>query len=173
MFAPGVNETQNGRYIFDEKAAKSVMASYLREGVELMIDLEHDSLNKAARAARSDAGNALGWFVPEVRSDGSLWATNVRWTPDGAARLTNRTQRYISPAFATEEADGGERVLAIRNCALCAMPATHGTAALVAASKPAVPVRSPRVIKALSVAARVRAATFIEHVKSTRKSKRA
>lgn len=170
MFAPGVNETQNGRYIFDAKAANSVMAAYRREGVELMIDLEHDSLNKAARAARSDAGNALGWFVPEVRPDGSCWATNVRWTPDGAARLTNRTQRYISPAFATEEADGGERVLVIRNCALCAMPATHGTAALVAASKT---VRSPRVIKALSVAARVRAATFIEHVKLTRKSKRA
>jgi phage I-like protein len=58
---------------------------------------------------------------------------NVRWTPDGARRLQERTQRFISPAFAHE----GDRPTKLVNCALVSQPATHGAHALVAASKTA------------------------------------
>jgi phage I-like protein len=98
----------------------------------LIVDVEHDSLNQNARAMRSDAGNAVAHFKLELRADGSLWAVGVVWNSDGETRLRNRTQRYISPAFMTDE-DG--RIASVLNAALVSMPATYNAPALVAARK--------------------------------------
>jgi hypothetical protein len=54
----------------------------------------------------------------------------TKWTPDGERRLREKTQRYISPAFLF---DSERRVTKLINVALTALPATHGTQALVAA----------------------------------------
>ncbi|MFA5706636.1 MAG: phage protease, partial [Candidatus Neomarinimicrobiota bacterium] len=128
LFAVGVNESTKGPTLFDAAAAESVMRAFAAGGVDLTIDLEHDSLSEAARAARSDAGDARGWFSLEVR-DGELWAVNVTWTPDGERRLRERTQRYVSPAFRVDDED---RVIEVVNVALCSMPATLGAVPLVA-----------------------------------------
>ena len=152
LFAAGANPTSKGVYVYDKAAQKAVMSQYASEGVELMIDLNHDSLDPAATASRSDAGDALGWFQLETKPDGSLWATDVRWNPEGERRLRAKAQRYISPAFNTEPLDdGSERVTSIANAALVAMPATHNAPALVAASK------LPRI----ELAARLRAASIL------------
>lgn len=127
LFKAGANETTKGTFLFDEEAARSVMEAATGHGVDLMLDLEHLSLDQESNAYDPDA---RAWFRLEVR-DGELWAVDVRWTDDGARRLKERTQRYISPAFAVDE-DG--RVIEIVNVALVAMPATHGTAPLVAAA---------------------------------------
>lgn len=135
LFAPGANDTEKGVFTFDQVAAEALLCQYKKRGVDLMIDLEHDSLSKEARALRSDAADARGWFGIELRSDGSLWAVNATWTPDGAARLLDKRQRYISPAFVTTvDAHGVERPSRLVNAAICARPATYETPALVAAS---------------------------------------
>jgi phage I-like protein len=137
LFACGANETSKGTFVFDDMAAQAVMAAYQREGVDLMVDLGHDSLNEAARIARSDATDAMGWFQLALR-DGELWACDVRWTPEGERRLRAKTQRYISPAFDTVEAkneSGAEVVSYVLNVALVSMPATYGAQPLVAASR--------------------------------------
>ncbi len=128
LFKAGANETTKGTFLFDSKAAELVMAAAKAWGVDYAIDLEHLALDSDARAFDPDA---RGWFSLAVRN-GELWAVNVRWTPDGARRLSEKTQRYISPAFAVDE---DNRVTEILNVALVAMPATHGTPALVAANK--------------------------------------
>jgi len=129
LFKCGENETTKGVFIFDAEAAALVMANAAeRDGVEYPIDLEHLSLDTDARNFDPDA---RGWFQLAIRN-GELWAVNVRWTPDGQRRLSERTQRYVSPAFLTDD-DG--RVTEIVNVALVAMPATHGTPALVAAGR--------------------------------------
>lgn len=124
----GVMQTSKGPVPFDAEAAARVMAAYTREGVDFMIDLEHDSLRAPIRP---DSKDARGWAKLEVRSDG-LWAVDVKWTPDGERRLREKTQRYISPAFLEDEAG---RVVKMVNCAICARPATYDAPALVAASK--------------------------------------
>lgn len=43
-------------------------------------------------------GRAAGWFVPAGR-DGSLWATQIEWTPRAAAELSAKEWRYFSPAL--------------------------------------------------------------------------
>lgn len=132
IFAAGINDSTKGPALFDSDAAESVMAEYRRGGVELMLDLEHDSLSEAARAARSDSADALAWYVLELRN-GELWASNVRWTPPGLARYQQQTQRYASPAFLQDEKTG--RITALVNVALVSLPATYHATELVAASR--------------------------------------
>lgn len=130
LFRAGENETTKGTFIFDAEAASAVMAAAAqRDGVDYPIDLEHLSLESTD--SRSFDPDARGWFCLAVRN-GELWAVNVRWTPDGQRRLSERTQRYVSPAFTVDDED---RVTEIVNVALVAMPATHGTPALVAANR--------------------------------------
>jgi len=152
IFRAGANPTSKGVAVFDAAAAGSVMAAWARDGVDLMIDLNHDSLEADARA-REDASDARGWFGLEVRN-GELWAVNVRWTPDGARRLSERTQRYISPAFKYEEGEDGDHVLEIFNVGLVAMPATYNAQALIAAAR--LRTHTPRATLSVSAESRAR-----------------
>lgn len=131
IFRAGMNATSKGTRLFDEQAAREVMAAYAEQGVDQMVDLEHDSLDEDA-IKRADAKDARAWYKLEVRG-GELWAVDVRWTPDGLDRLKNKTQRYISPAFLYDKNTG--RIAELVNCALVAMPATHDAMPLVAASR--------------------------------------
>ncbi len=130
IFAPGENHTSKGTYIFDAAAAQSVMAQAQKCGVDYMIDLDH--LVIKPDTARTDATDARGWFRVELRADGSLWAVGVSWTLDGARRLRERTQRYVSPLFTHDDAG---RIRELLNVALVAMPATFDAQPLVAASR--------------------------------------
>lgn len=130
IFKAGINESSKGPALFDAEAAKLVMDRYTREGVDCMIDLSHDSFEQLA--VRPDMGDARGWFKLALR-DGELWAVDVTWTPDGARRLREKTQRYISPAFDMNEET--KRVTGLWNVALVAMPATYAAEPLVAASR--------------------------------------
>lgn len=131
----GVNTTANGYdVLFDARAARRVMSAYEKHGAEVMIDLEHLSLDD--KAANYDP-DARGWCRLELRN-GELWAVDVRWTPDGVRRLeTDKTQRYFSPAFALDEQN---RPIRLFNIALVAMPGTDNLEALVAASERTMPM---------------------------------
>lgn len=132
LFQSGWNTTTHGDFLFDEEAARSVMAAYREHGVDLAIDLEHQMLDDEP-SPDPTAKDARGWCRLELRSDGSLYAVDVRWTPDGAARLTARTQRYVSPAFLVDQQTN--RIVEVINVAIVAMPATHDTPALIAANQ--------------------------------------
>lgn len=129
LFKAGWNESQKGSVLFDEQAAKSVMQAFHQWGVDLMIDLEHQAI--FGTAAEPTAKDSRGWFKLEVRS-GELWATNVKWTDDGASRVLQKRQRYISPAFHVDQETS--RVVAVLNVALVSMPATNQAIPLIAAS---------------------------------------
>lgn len=131
LFVAGWNDTENGRYLFDAEAAASCMAAYEKWGVDIAIDLDHQMLDPFP-SADPTARDARGWCKLELRDDGSLWAVAVKWTNDGAARLSEKRQRYVSPAFSYEEKS--RRVTKIVNVAITALPATHETPPLVAAS---------------------------------------
>ncbi len=129
IFRKGMNKTSKGDFLFDDEAAKSVMAEYRQHGVDIMIDLEHLSLD--SEGTNYDP-SAYGWCKLELRG-GELWAVNVSWTTAGAQRLRKKESRYISPAFHYLTDNG--RITEIYNIAICAVPATYETPALVAASK--------------------------------------
>lgn len=128
IFKVGVNTTTRGDFVFDAESARSVMAEYERHGIDVMLDLEHLSLDQESNAYDPDA---RGWCKLELRN-GELWATQVRWTDDGAARLGQKRQRYISPAFEADKKTG--RIASLLNIAITALPATNNLTPLVAAS---------------------------------------
>jgi len=133
LFRAGANPSSKGLFQFGPAEAAAVMAAWRTEGQHrLPIDVEHSSLDPAAMAARSNAGDAVGWFTPELRNGGELWASQVEWGPAGLERLAKKSQSYFSPAFS---ADGEGRVTALVNVALVAMPALHALDQLVAAGK--------------------------------------
>jgi phage I-like protein len=129
IFKSGWNPTYKGDFLFDGEAALAVMAEFEEHGVDRPIDLEHLSIEQESNAYDP---NARGWFKLEVRN-GELWAVDVKWTPDGVKRLTQATQRYISPFFGFDKKT--RRVQSLYNVAICAIPATKDMPALVAASK--------------------------------------
>lgn len=126
IFKAGQNPTRNGySVLFDDAAAAATMAAQAEHAVDLAIDLEHLSTDPDARHYQPDA---LGWCRLEVRS-GELWAVGVSWTPDGAARLTERRQRFVSPTFYL---DADMRLTRVVSIALTAQPATDAALPLVA-----------------------------------------
>lgn len=127
IFVAGWNDSENGRVLFDAKAAAMTMAAFEKQDVDRMIDLEHLSLDQESNAFDPDA---RGWARLELREDGSLWAVDVKWTDDGAERIRSKKQRFISPAFMF---DDDKRVTKILNIGLTALPATHGIPELIAA----------------------------------------
>lgn len=127
----GVNETTKGPVVLDDAAIDAVIAEQRKRGVPVVIDLEHDSINPLARAMRSDAADARGRGQYERRGH-DLYIVNATWTPDGARRLRERTQNYIS---AVAYLDEDSRVTRIHNLALVADPATHNAAPLIASRK--------------------------------------
>lgn len=130
IFRAGLNTGTKGQVLFDDQAAKDVMAAYgARNGVKVMIDLEHMSLDDEAPNYDPDA---RGWAELKVIG-GELWAVAVEWTPDGEKRLNNKTQRYVSPAFQRNKETN--RVQQIFNIALVGMPATNAAQDLLATSR--------------------------------------
>jgi len=128
IFALGEAGTEKGRFLFDQAAAKAVLAASERRGIEYSLDYEHASLENPPLPTGAPAA---GWYKIELRADG-LWATDVRWTPRASEYLKNGEYRYFSPAFHFDLAT--RRVLELKNIALTNDPATHGQQPLVAAT---------------------------------------
>lgn len=139
LFRRGANSTRKGVYVFDDAAAELTMAAYAEHGVDVMVDLEHLSLDPDAPNYDPDA-RAYGRL--ELR-DGELWLVGINWTPDGADRVSTRKQRFVSPAF---DVDDQGRVILIFNVAITAQPATDFAMPL-AASMTGEPSMNPKLLR--------------------------
>ena len=128
----GVNRWEVGEVLFDEHAARAVAAAFARRGVDVMIDLEHRSLDPTSPAYDPDS---LGWGRIEIRPGPELWLAGVRWTEDGARRIREKRQRYISPVieFDSTRKSTPRAAGCLINAALTAMPATRHAQPLIAA----------------------------------------
>lgn len=132
LLKAGWNNRTAGAVLFDDKAAASVMADFEAAGV-LPIDLEQQSANTSATVDPT-ARDARGWFRLEVR-DGDLFAIDVRWGPDGAARVLEHRQRYAVPNLAYDKET--MRVTRVLGAALVNMPALASARPLLVAQEAA------------------------------------
>lgn len=130
IFPAGVVRSEKGDYVFDADAAAAVMAHRGDWAVDVAVDLEHQMLDPGP-PPEPTAKDARAWFRLEVRA-GELWAVGVKWTADGATRLREKRQRYVSPAFNYDPAT--RRITELVNVAITSLPATWAAPPLVAAS---------------------------------------
>lgn len=138
IFGAGINRTTKGDLLFDDKAAREVMAAYHQRGRKRLAgDWEHASV-----VAMTDPGSVANggvpasmWFTPEVRQTGQgpeLWATEVKFTPKAFAQLSAGEYAHFSPAVLFDRKSG--RVTRLLSVALTNEPATIAQDQLVAAS---------------------------------------
>lgn len=152
LFSPGVNANYNAdangepQPVFTAKSAERVRQAAALKGSDYFVDLEHASVKNPRAPGSTDA---MAWFKVEVRPDGSAWAVNVRWTPEGARRLKALSQRYVSPVFYFDRETG--EVTEFCGVALTSDPATYGAAPLVAAARPCANVNARDTHSALTV----------------------
>jgi phage I-like protein len=135
VLCAGSNRTEKGEFLFDDEAARLVMAAFAAKGLpKVQIDYEHQS--QMPPPGGGDASKpAAGWFKPEVRS-GELWATDVAWTARALAMLAPKEgapeYRYFSPILFFDE--DTRRVTRLKNIALTNDPAMDELRPLVAAT---------------------------------------
>lgn len=128
IWSKGWVDTSKGRFLFDDAAAKAVMADYARHGNELPLDYAH-AMVAGASGDPAQTGRAAGWMRLELR-EGELWATEVRWTSAASAAIAAKEWRYFSPAFLHDPKT--RRIERLVNVALTNLPATYGMTPLVA-----------------------------------------
>lgn len=129
LFKFGKIRTTKGEFLFDDKAAKSVLTAWQDYGNDLCFDYEHKAVDKDGRAGD---GKAAGWFKLAIKDDG-LYAVDIKWTRSATDLISGKEFRYFSPAFDYDPKTG--RVLELINVALTNIPATKDLPALVAAAK--------------------------------------
>jgi phage I-like protein len=127
LLRAGFNEFVDGKLLFDDEAAQSVMKRYQARGLELMADYEHQSLSVPPVVAPASAKR----WTPELRN-GDLVAANIQWTEKAAAMIAAGEYRYWSVACRVDPKT--MRVVEVVNFGLTNTPAANGIQPLMAAS---------------------------------------
>lgn len=97
---PAVVGRDGRAWQFSAADAHALVAAFNARGAALPIDWEHAS---QYRAPQGKPAPAAGWIESlNVREDGALIG-NVSWTDRGAADVTGRAYRYLSPTFDFEK----------------------------------------------------------------------
>lgn len=85
-------EGRDGRW-WNFNHIDDVIAGFVRQGAELVIDYEH-----ATEIMPHEAAPAAGWITALENRGGALWA-KVDWTERASAMIAAREYRFLSPVF--------------------------------------------------------------------------
>jgi phage I-like protein len=133
VFHAGINKSKKGDFLFDEQAAKSVMAAFKARGpVPMMMDYEHMSTSVPPVIAPNSATDVQLEVRPDDAGGPELWALPT-WTNSARKMLEEGEYRLFSPLFLTDKSTP-PRVVALENITLTNLPALTELEPLVAAS---------------------------------------
>jgi phage I-like protein len=93
-----------------------ILAAFAAEGKDLPVDWEHSS---ELKACEGEEAPAAGWVKEMEIRDGSIWG-RVEWTEKGAASISSKEYRYLSPVFRYEMES--RRIFRITSCGLTNQP---------------------------------------------------
>ena len=107
---------RDGRTFVNDQP-EALLSAFAADGKDLPVDWEHSSELKAREGEEAPAS---GWIKQlEIREDGSVWG-RVEWTARGAASVSSKEYRYISPVFSYERES--LRIISFRSCGLTNQP---------------------------------------------------
>lgn len=131
IFRFGLNQSEKGTFLFDQRSADMVMAEYAAHGKPLLMDFNHGTTYSTPTP---EMAVSAGEFTPSIKADG-LYATAIKWTDRASKMLTAKEYRLFSPYFNHEGTDqeGVRRVTRLINCALTNLPALDHIEPLMAA----------------------------------------
>lgn len=115
---PSIEGRDGRRWTVTDPA--SLIRSFNLRGSDLPIDFEHATQLKGAKG---EAAPAVGWINGlETRAGGSVWG-RVAWNAEGAAAVTSRAYRYLSPVFRFDPKTGG--IIGLVSAGLTNQPNLH------------------------------------------------
>jgi len=122
----GVNQTANGDTLkMNAKAAKQVIAKFEAQGVDIVVDYEHSSVD----AKTGEKAPASGWISKLRYEVGKGLIALIRWTAEAAELIATGAYRYVSPAGLVEKAS--KLFVDLHSVALTNKPAIKNLPALV------------------------------------------
>lgn len=91
---------RDGRsWLYDDLARHNLLGNFQARRVDLVIDWEHSTQNRAPVGLDAPAA---AWAKELELRGGALWG-RVEWTPEGDRQVAGRSYRYLSPVFDYEE----------------------------------------------------------------------
>lgn len=100
----GVNDTDLGAMVWNDRARKSVMETYRKRGNPILLDINHN-YNEDLRAgweARGEPAPTAGNAYLEVDGAGNLWI-RPEWSAYARAKIEGKELRFLSPDFAYDK----------------------------------------------------------------------
>jgi phage I-like protein len=124
-------QSDSGDFTLDEKAAKALLAAFVKRGVDLPVDYEHATLG-GKYSAPDGRAPAAGW-IKALRADPGVGiVATVEWTRDGAEYVASKEYRYLSPVVVVNDDD---RAVELHSVALTNAPAIHRMSPVVNSGK--------------------------------------
>ncbi|NOT00613.1 MAG: hypothetical protein HOP29_08300 [Phycisphaerales bacterium] len=111
----------HGTFHLDAEGGAAIEEEFTRRGNDMLVDFEHQSIPKHARA--DGLSPAAGWIKALKFVAGKGMVARIEWAGDVADMLRAKVYRYLSPVFYTDQR---EHVVGLKNVALTNQPAIHG-----------------------------------------------
>jgi len=124
LLAPdGVVESTNGRFIVDAEGAAMMVESFERQGVQLVVDFEHQTLG-GAYSAPDGRAPAAGWVTRIFYEVGRGVSALVKWNPKTREAIREGAYGYVSPVLIVRKSD--LKAIGLHSLALTNKPAIVG-----------------------------------------------
>lgn len=123
---PGKVESLKGIYIMDREAADAIVAEFDRQGNDVPIDWEHESLGEGRAPA-------AGWITRVWFDERRGLMGMVRWNGDAQSAIRSGQYKYLSPVLAVRRDD--RRAVELHSAALTNKPAIPRMEALAASQR--------------------------------------
>jgi phage I-like protein len=148
LFKSGTTETSKGQFVCDATAAKFTIDNVRAHYGDALTNFDYGH-GQVGFVQTADSAKSAGWAKLAER-DGSLWATDIEWTPAAQRALLDREFRFFSPTVYRDPET--KRITNLVNVALTNLPATKGQRPIVTAQeftmaeqqKPTEPVATPK-----------------------------
>ena len=119
-------ESTNGTIIIDAEGAGQIVDEYRRHGVDLPIDVEHETLSDRRAPA-------AGWIRKLWYEPGLGLMAHVEWTIEGREHIRAGRYRYLSPVLIVNK--DTHRATALHSAAIVTKPAIPRMERLAASSR--------------------------------------
>jgi len=124
--------SKSGEFLVDRPAFERIYKAFMEHGVDLPIDVEHESLRNDVLPI--DTRGAVGWIRDLKFEEAEGISAKVEWTEEGRTLIRSGKFRYLSPAFTVDKNDR-TRVTGLHSGALVLHPAIPGMRKLAAGQR--------------------------------------
>jgi phage I-like protein len=128
----GAVESANGRFVVDAEGAAMMVESFDRQGVEIPVDFEHQTLG-GPYSAPDGRAPAAGWVTKIWYEIGRGVSAFVRWNAKTREAIREGAYGYVSPVLLVRKSD--LKAIGLHSVGLTNKPAIVGLARIAASTR--------------------------------------